>query len=118
MRSIAGLRSRRVTAGDLTERIAFEVESRTPDGYGGQTQAWGTAFEAYAAVEPLYVGERDDLGAVRNVVQYRFTIYRTSAVNEQMRIRFGGQVHAIKGFRLEESQKMFMEIITETGLGT
>lgn len=117
MRSIAQPRARRVSAGDLTELISFEVESRVDDGHGGKLRSWGHAFEAYAAVEPIYVGEREDIGAVRNVVQYRFTIYRTDAVTEQMRIRFDGTTHAIKGFRREGVQKMFMEIITETGLG-
>lgn len=117
MRSLMQSAGRRIAPGDLTARISFEVETRTGDGYGGATRSWGQAFEAWAAVEPLFVGEREEIGALRNVVQYRFTIYRTSAVTEQMRIRYAGQTHAIKGFRLSGPSELFMQIITETGLG-
>jgi len=117
MKSLGQPQGRRVTPGDLTALVVFEAETRTDDAHGGATQSWGEAFRAYASIEPLFVGEREHLGAIRNVVQYRFTIYRTSAIDEQMRIRFDGRTHNIKGLRLGGPQELFMDVITETGLG-
>lgn len=118
MRSLAHpTGNRRVTPGDLTALITFEAETRTPDGYAGGTQAWAEVRQAWAFAEPLFVGEREQIGAVRNVVQYRFTIYRQDGLTEQMRIRWNGATHTIKGFRTGGPTELFMEVITETGLG-
>ena len=117
MKSLAQADGRRITAGDLTAKVSFEAETRTADGYAGATQAWAHVFYAWAAVEPLFVGEREQQGAVRNVTQYRFTVYRTAAVTEQMRIVFDGRTHNIRGIRRGAPRELFMDIITETGLG-
>jgi head-tail adaptor len=117
MKSLAQAAGRRVTPGDLTELVSIEAETRTADGYAGATRVWSEVGQAWAKVEPLFVGEREQIGALRNVVQYRFTVYRTAAIDERMRLVWAGQVHAVKGVRLGPRHELFMEVITETGLG-
>ena len=117
MKSLTQSEARRIAPGDLTEMIAFETETRTPDGYGGFTHAWSETAQAYALAEPLYVGERDGQGAQRNVTQYRFTVYRRDDITEQMRVVWGGRPHNIRGIRIGGQRELFMDIITETGLG-
>lgn len=117
MKSLTQSNVRVVTAGDLTERITFEAESRDGDGYGGYTNGWAQVAEAWAMVEPLFVSERDQQGAQRNVTQYRFTLYRRADLNEQMRIVWGGRTHNIRGIRIGGARELFMDIIAETGAG-
>lgn len=117
MKSLTQSSVRTVTSGDLTERITFESEARGADGYGGFTSGWSQVAEAWALVEPLFVGERDQQGASRNVTQYRFTLYRRDDITEQMRIAWNGRTHNIRGIRIGGAREMFMDIITETGAG-
>jgi SPP1 family predicted phage head-tail adaptor len=117
MKSVIQAANRRTTPGDLTEFISIEAETRTADGYAGATYTWAKVMDAWASVEPLFVGEREQQGAIRNVTQYRFVVYRTSDITEQMRIVFDGATHAIKGIRRGGANELFMDIITETGLG-
>ena len=116
-RSLAQAGTRRVVAGDLTTPISFERLLSAPDSYGGTTKTWQHAFDAWSFPEPLFVGEREQLGAMRNVTTYRFTVYADSHVNEQMRITWDGVAYAIKGIRRGGSSELFMDIIAETGLG-
>lgn len=117
MRSLTQSDVRTVTPGDLTEIITFEAEARADDGGGGFTQGWAPVGQAWAKVEPLFVGERDNQGAQRNVTQYRFTLYRDTTIHEQMRIVWAGATHNIRGIRLGGAREVFMDIITETGSG-
>lgn len=117
MRSLARSAPRVTAPGDLTEKIAFQAETRTPDGMGGFTSGWATSFEDWAEAAPLYVSESDRQGAQRNVTQYRFTLYRRNDVTEQMRILWEGVSYNIRGIRREGAQRLFMEIIAETGGG-
>lgn len=116
-RSVTSNAARKLGAGDLVERITLEAETRTGDGYEGATQAWAEVATVWAAVEPLFVGEREQLGAVRNVTQYRITLYARDDIAETMRVRWRGATHNIKGIRRGPRSELFMDLITETGLG-
>ncbi len=116
-RSVTANGVRKLGAGDLTELVTIETETRTGDGYEGATQAWTTVATVWALVEPLFVGEREQLGAVRNATQYRITVYARDDVVETMRIRWRDTTHAIRGIRRGSTSELFMDMITETGLG-
>lgn len=117
MKSLAQAPGRRITPGDLTALIDFERETRTADGYAGATNAWTFALDAWAAVEPLFVGEREQQGSVRNVVQYRFVVYASDEISEQMRIVHEAKTYNIRGIRRGGPSELFMDVIAETGLG-
>ncbi len=105
-----------VFPGQLDTLVTIEREVRTADGYAGATREWEVVEQAWAAVSPLFVGEREQLGAVRNVTQHRMFVYRTDTVDERMRIVVDSVVHQIKGIKRGGPSEIFMELITETGL--
>jgi SPP1 family predicted phage head-tail adaptor len=117
MRSLSRPGPRRICAGDLTERIVIETETRTADGYAGATRAWTATATVYAKAEPLVVGEREAAGALRNVTEYRFTVYASVAIGESDRIVWNGRTFAVRGIRTEARTSQWKEIIAESGLG-
>jgi SPP1 family predicted phage head-tail adaptor len=117
MKSLTRPGPRRISAGDLTERIVIEAETRTDDGYAGATRSWTERATVYAKAEPLVVAEREHAGALRNVTEYRFTVHASVAVAETDRIVWQGRTYAVRGIRREASTSLFKEIIAESGLG-
>lgn len=100
----------------MTEQVVFQSETRTADGYGGFTSAWTTSVSAAAAVFPVYVNERDDRGAVRNMTQYRFVVYANAAISEAMRIQWAGRTLNIDGIKHGMGRDLFVEIIATDGV--
>lgn len=117
MRSLTRPGPRRISAGDLTERIVIEAETRTDDGYAGATRTWAATATVYAKAEPLVVAERETAGALRNVTEYRFTVHASVAISETDRIVWNGRTFAVSGIRTEARTSLFKEIIAESGLG-
>lgn len=113
MKGLTQSSQRRVTPGDLTELVSIYAETRTPDGYAGATTLWTEQSQAWAEVTPLFVGEREIAGAVRDVTQYRFTLYRDLTVTQQHVILWNGQPYGIRGLRLGGAREMFMDIVAD-----
>lgn len=75
------------TAGQLTERIRFEQESRTPDGGGGASISWPTVATRWAAVEPLKGREQLQAMQLQASNLYRVTIRNDGlAITASMRL--------------------------------
>jgi len=117
MRTNTRIDGRDITAGDLTEIVAVEQESRTGDAYGGYERAWSKVADAWAHVEALYIAEREHQGALRAVAQSRVTMYADAVpgINETMRVIWQGKAWVIRGVRPSRSSQLFVELIVEAG---
>lgn len=60
--------------GEFTERLAFQRNTATADGQGGQATSWATFATVWGAVEPLNGREAIQAAAVMARVDYRIRI--------------------------------------------
>ncbi|MFM9889771.1 MAG: phage head closure protein [Rickettsiales bacterium] len=75
-------------ASNLTERVTFQQQSASDDGYGGQATAWADVLSVFAQVQPIYsnVGEDEVAGQPNARAGYRVIIRARSDINAGMRI--------------------------------
>ncbi len=75
-------------SGQLTHRMQFEAEVRTPDGLSGFTSTWKVVVSVtYGALWPLKGNEIQDGGRTKGVATHRLRIRFRKPFSSQWRVR-------------------------------
>lgn len=106
-----------IGAGELTELIRLERETRVANGQGGYDTSWSEFAKAWAQVSGLSGDEALQSGVQRSVQQWRVTIYRRADVQPTDRIVWGNLILDIKAaMPLPKEPQRFTLLICESGL--
>lgn len=79
-----------MTAGRLNERVAFDTEQATPDGYGGEDRAWVEAFSCAAEIRYQRGKEAVDAGGLTGSASFKVRVrssIQTRALTVDHRMR-------------------------------
>jgi SPP1 family predicted phage head-tail adaptor len=107
------------SAGQLTERVAFEQKGSAPDGYGGTTTAYVEQFTCRAGFQHLRGGEAVQAARLQGqhtlIIRVRASSL-TKAVTGDWRVRDArkGTVYAIKDVE-PETNGMFISFTCQSG---
>ena len=101
--------------GELDQRITLQNLTDTPDGIGGVTRAWSDVATVWARVKPQTGREAMAEGRMAATMLTKFTI-RTRAVDETMRIVWGGVQYNIRQIPDSSPRDQFMDILAERGV--
>jgi SPP1 family predicted phage head-tail adaptor len=109
-----------IDPGEMTDRIMFEVESSTDDGYGGKVKNWvADGSEMWARVRPMSGGERAQANQVEASAMYA-VIIRNRPVSPASRIKWvnnGNQILNIR-FPGQDTRAQYIKIEAELGVQT
>ncbi|HEY1399821.1 phage head closure protein [Roseateles sp.] len=110
------------SAGQLTQKVQFEVRSSVEDALGEVSGEWvNDGLPVWARVKPLRGGERIQAGALQQpvdtLVVVRFSSSRTDLdiMARNLRIRWKGRVLGITAAVLAEGGREWIEIQCSTG---
>ena len=108
-----------VEIGDLTQIVTLQSVTRTADGGGGVSEAWGTFAEdatVYAYVTPLRGSEGARDGGVNASGLWLFSIRNRSDVTEQDRILWNGEAYNIRRVMRQGERELYLNIEAERGV--
>ena len=107
-------------AGRLRERVTIEGEVRKPNGQGGFTTGWATVARSVPAeIIGLTGDEALRLGVERSASQYRVTMRRRSDVSPKNRLKWKGQIMAIRSVVPDARDPNVAIVLTaEIGVGS
>ncbi|WP_170133812.1 phage head closure protein [Palleronia aestuarii] len=63
-----------MTTGRLNERVAFDIEDQTDDGYGGKNRSWQETFQAAAEIIYERGGEATIAGGLTGTASWKVRI--------------------------------------------
>ncbi|MCJ8053356.1 phage head closure protein [Shinella curvata] len=92
-------RDRIIDPGALSARLVLEQPAETPDGQGGVTQGFSALATLWARIEPVSARAEETAGALPVTVTHRIWLRRRSDLAGGMRLRKGGRLFALHGFR-------------------
>lgn len=81
--------------GDLNKRVALQSPTLTADGMGGNTVAWGTEAQVWAAIWPTSAREQIEGGQQTMTVSHRMRIRYRSDVASDWRVKYGDRYFSI-----------------------
>lgn len=96
--------------GRFNKRIQILEEVRTSDGMGGTSSFWKVLDTRYADFLPKSGREKVQAGQVVNPVEAIFRVRYTTAVKEEHRIRYNGQIWEVKSLINMEGKNIELEI--------
>jgi len=105
--------------GQLTQRITFQGETRTPDGAGGSTISFGdiaTTPTVWADVFAIRGNETDAEGRLNAAGLYKFTIRNRDDINEKHQIVWNAETYNIRNVRRMGGRDMYLVIEAERGV--
>ncbi len=106
-----------MAAGDFDQPIAFERETATPDGMGGEVSAWTqVGARAFASILPVRQTEAQRQGTQRASRTVLFKIWYRRDIDEAMRIVWDGQIFNIREIRRGSPRDLTMQITAEAGV--
>jgi SPP1 family predicted phage head-tail adaptor len=105
-----------VRIGRLRHRVMLEQVTRTADGQGGWTEAWGTLATVWAGVEPLRGVERYEAQKINAKISHKVVIRALTGVTAAQRVKFGDRYLTVEGVINinEKNQTMEMYCSEET----
>lgn len=110
------------SAGQLNQRVQFEVQAASEDSLGEADGAWvADGAPVWARVEPLRGEERIQAGALQQpvdtLVVVRFSVARTDLdiMARNLRLRWKGRVLGIIAAVLADGGRDWIEIHASTG---
>ena len=71
-----------MTAGKLTERVAFDLEQVVPDGLGGQSRSWSEVFECWAEFRYTRGREAEQAGGWTGSAVFKVKVRSSSETRE------------------------------------
>lgn len=96
--------------GRLRHRVTVEQVTRTTDGQGGWTEAWGTLATVRAGVEPLRGQERFEAQKLNARISHKVVIRFLSGVTAAHRVKFGDRYLTIEGVVNINEKNQTMEL--------
>jgi SPP1 family predicted phage head-tail adaptor len=108
------------SAGDFNQKLIFEIEVRTDDGFGGASISWNIHATVWASVKPVQAREDERQGAQRASCMYMIETWASGleAITSAMRINWRGTILNIREIRKPDERKMTIVIMAETGVVT
>lgn len=107
--------------GKMTERITFQVATRTPDGGGGFTDAWAN-IPSTPTVWAEVVAKAGKEGLVSDRITATmvtlFHIRNRADLDETMRIAWRGSNYNIRGIRRSGHSPGYLTIEAERGVAS
>lgn len=102
--------------GKLDKRAAFQSETRTPDGMGGNSRTWATDFTLWAQLKPK-AGREVLTGTQQVHVQTNELVirYRTD-ITTAMRVIIEGVTYNIQSFADMDSTKRYLTLSLTQGV--
>jgi SPP1 family predicted phage head-tail adaptor len=89
------MRALALDPGELRHELVLEQVALSPDGYGGQIEAWSVAATLFARIEPLAAKSAFGAGQTLETVTHRITVRRSDTVRSGMRFRAGTRIFRI-----------------------
>lgn len=86
---MSGLTQPALLAGQLRDKIVFQVATETSDGAGGTTRAWSDVATRRALIEPMNGGEAFRAGVTRSTQFYRVSVRWFDGITPKHRILWG-----------------------------
>jgi SPP1 family predicted phage head-tail adaptor len=103
----------RVRIGKLRHRVTLQSPSRTDDGGGGATIAWGDAADLWAALETNTGGETSSAGRLSGTIQAVVTIRYRDGVTPSMRFVLGARTLQICAVLDPDGSERFLRCLCE-----
>ena len=109
-----------MAAGNFDQKLIFEQEIRTDDGFGGSSILWTAFATVWASVKPVQAREDERQGAQRASCMYMIEAYRSGldGLSSAMRINWRGAILNIREIRRPSERAPTMIIMAETGVAT
>jgi head-tail adaptor len=102
--------------------IAFQRETRTPDGGGGWTSKWDECGKAWAQADWIGGSETKDRGALRERTRYRFTVLSAEAESLELTVKdrliWNDEIFNIRERPRRLRRVTETEIVAESGVAT
>jgi SPP1 family predicted phage head-tail adaptor len=89
--------------------------TRVTDGQGGWTTSWATFAEVWAKIEPKSARQNWKTDKLEHGVSHIVTIRNLDDVTSEMRILFDDRYLHIRGHRIIDEKRFFMELNCEEG---
>jgi len=102
--------------GNLRYKVDLQGPTRTSDGAGGYTEAWGTKTHLYADIRPQNALETFRQGQLQEKVTHKITIRYRSDINTNYRIVYESRTFHIKGIKNLKERDRFLELLCEEGV--
>jgi len=109
---------KKVSIGDLRNRVVFKNKARTSDGAGGFTSTWSTVATVWAKVVPISGTERLKAEQLYTPISHKIYVRysRTVTYTPSMKIEFDGREFAIRTItKIDEGRTEFLEIVAIEG---
>lgn len=100
-----------VTIGQLRQRVTIQKLTRTPDGKGGFTEAYGVRAVVNAAVEPLTFKELTKGAGQSSDLQSGVTIRYRSDIAITDRILWGSRALQIQSYQDPTGARRFLRLV-------
>jgi SPP1 family predicted phage head-tail adaptor len=106
------------SAGMLRTPVQFQRLTRTSDGAGGATQAWGNlaGSATRAHVKALSGSERFASARVEATATHRITVRHFAGLTEADAVVFAGKRHNIRFINNVEQRNRWLEIDVQSGV--
>lgn len=104
------------TPGELDQRVTFERLSRTPDGQGGNTDAWAAIATVWAHARPRSGKENTQFERVNGEASYLFVVRYRSDLKDADRVVWGGVAYNIRLINERGTRRLYLEIDAERGV--
>lgn len=100
----------------LTQRVTFQSQTQTDDGYGGKTIAWVDFATVFAEVQPVYANwaEQEVAGRPEARAGYRVITRTRTDINGSMRILW--KTHRLNIHSLHEAGEVTSILTYEEGI--
>ena len=105
-------------ASELTQCVTFQKKAVSPDGGGGQNEAWQDFRREFALVRPMSGRERIAAERTEAIAGYLVVIRARTDLTEDMRILWRGRTLNIRFIKDRQPQEMFLEIECSRGVAT
>jgi SPP1 family predicted phage head-tail adaptor len=116
--AVGGQQRRKLTAGDMRERVVVQSMTTVADGGGGLTETWATFQTLWARVAPVSGREVEASGRLTSVETYLIYIrYRTDILTG-MRIIWNGKTLNIRSVDNRDEHREFLTMECESGIAT
>lgn len=100
----------------MRQRIVIQQATNTADGLGGFTESWSEYKTVWAKISPYSAKEAWEKMELKHRITHKVGIRYLSGVTSDMRVKFGTRYLQIKGIRILDERKRFMELACEEGV--
>ena len=105
--------TRKVTIGDLRQRLMLERVSRVNDGGGGASESWAVVATLWAALMPLAGNEDLDADALSGSLTHEIWLRYRAGVVPDMRLRMGARIFDVRSVIDVEERGRWLRLLCE-----